>query len=222
MSLWYKTRRRTSVEWSFLRGVPLCFGRTSCSEEQGVKSSHRRRSQQRMRNNKRTYCSTKMATTTGEKNAPGTTDSCTDDVEKICIVGGGIVGLVLALALDKIGVTASVYEREPAFHDDVGAGQGMYSNGLRVIRDISPELLERIRQAGFPYVYRRWERHDGTVVAVANETVLSNDDDEIQSIGIRRWRLLKVLYETVVEAGIPVHFNKKLKHVEQARRFGAC
>lgn len=158
-----------------------------------------------------------MTTTTGEDGGAttGTTNSCNDSVEKICIVGGGIVGLVLALALHKIGVSASVYEREPAFHDDVGAGQGMYSNGLRVIRDISPELLERIRTSGFPYIYRRWERHDGSVVAVANEAALSNDDDEIQSIGIRRWRLLKVLYETVVEAGIPVHFNKKLTHVKQ-------
>jgi len=153
-----------------------------------------------------------METATEKEGATGTSRN---GVEKTSIVGGGIVGLVLALTLHKIGVTVSVYEREPAFHDDVGAGQGMYSNGLRVIRDISPELLERIRKAGFPYVYRRWERHDGTVVAVANENVLSNNDDEIQSIGIRRWRLLKLLYESVIEAGIPVHFHKKLKHVEQ-------
>lgn len=141
-----------------------------------------------------------------------TTNNNNDNVHEIAIVGGGIVGLVLALALHKIGiVSVEIYEREPAFHADVGAGQGMYSNGLRVIRDLSPELLEKVREAGFPYQYRRWERHDGTEVAVANETVLSDKDDEhIQSIGIRRWRLLNVLYEAVVEAGIPVHFGKKL------------
>lgn len=32
----------------------------------------------------------------------------------------------------------------------------LYPNGLRVIRDISPELLKRIQEAGYPYQYRHW------------------------------------------------------------------
>jgi salicylate hydroxylase len=77
---------------------------------------------------------------------------------RIVIVGAGIVGLVLALAIKKnINITPELYEQAPAFHDDVGAGMGMYPNGLRVIRDISPSLLKAIRNAGHPYLYRRWE-----------------------------------------------------------------
>ncbi len=86
----------------------------------------------------------------------------------------------------------------------------MYPNGLRVIRDISPQLLERIRAAGYPYLYRRWMRHDGTLVATASESVLCPDDTHLQSIGIRRWRLQKVLCDAVAEAGIPVVFGKRL------------
>lgn len=125
------------------------------------------------------------------------------------------MGLVLALALHKIGITPSIYEKVPEFCNDVGAGMGFYANGLRVIRDISPELLEKIRETGYPYVYRRWERHDGTEVAVAEENVLSGSDDEIQSLGIRRWRLQKVLYDAVIEAGIQVHFGKQVQDVQE-------
>ena len=76
----------------------------------------------------------------------------------IVISGAGIVGLVLALALKKrLGVTAELYDQADAFVDDVGAGMGMYPNGLRVIRDISPALLQAIRDVGYPYLYRRIE-----------------------------------------------------------------
>jgi hypothetical protein len=80
------------------------------------------------------------------------------DVEDVVIVGAGIVGLVLALSLHThAGITPKVYEQAPSFHDDVGAGMGMYPNGLRVIRDISPDLLKDVQDAGYPYLYRRWE-----------------------------------------------------------------
>lgn len=77
---------------------------------------------------------------------------------KIVISGAGIVGLTLALGLKKhIGITPELYEQAPTFQEDIGAGMGMYPNGLRVIRDISPKLLASIRESGYPYLYRRWE-----------------------------------------------------------------
>jgi ribulose 1,5-bisphosphate synthetase/thiazole synthase len=75
----------------------------------------------------------------------------------VVIAGAGIVGLVLALAFAKQGIApVHVFEQAAAFHDDVGAGMGMYPNGLRVIRDISPDLLRKVQEAGYPYKYRRW------------------------------------------------------------------
>ena len=142
--------------------------------------------------------------------------STTGTTHQVVIAGGGIVGLVLALALkEHLNIIPTIYEKANGFHDDVGAGMGMYPNGLRVIRDISPTLLAKIRNEGYPYLYRRWERHDGTEVAVAEEDVLCNQEDEIQSIGIRRWKLQKVLYDAVMEAGIPIYFGKQIKRVHQ-------
>lgn len=80
------------------------------------------------------------------------------DVAPIIVVGAGSVGLVLALALDKhCGVKVELYEQATAFHDNVGAGMGMYPNGLRVVRDISPQLLKDIQGTGYPYLLQWYE-----------------------------------------------------------------
>lgn len=134
----------------------------------------------------------------------------------IVIAGGGIVGLVLAMKIQKeLGVTPEVYDKAHAFADDVGAGLGMYPNGLRVLRDISPGLLKSVVAAGYPYEVRRWERHDGTPVAEADESVLQDGDESLKSIGIRRWKLQKALYDFALAMGIEVHFNKGASGAEQ-------
>jgi ribulose 1,5-bisphosphate synthetase/thiazole synthase len=93
------------------------------------------------------------ATATTSSSSSSSPTPCDD----ITIAGAGIVGLVLALAIKKqLNITVDVYEQADGFFDDVGAGMGMYPNGLRVIRDISPQLLQRIQNAGCPYQYRRW------------------------------------------------------------------
>ena len=158
---------------------------------------------------------------------------------EILIAGGGIVGLVLALAIEKyVHITPEIYEQAEGFEPDVGAGMGLYANGLRVLRDLDPQLLQEIQACGYPYLYRHFERHDGTSVVVADESVLgsttsrSDDDDTssadatsdsssettkkggLQTMGIRRWKLQQALHEAVKKAGIPIHFGKKVQAVE--------
>ncbi|KAJ3558545.1 hypothetical protein NM688_g857 [Phlebia brevispora] len=53
----------------------------------------------------------------------------------IAIVGGGVTGLVCAVALAKRGVYAHVYESKPLF-DEVGVGLGLGPNALRVLEEI--------------------------------------------------------------------------------------
>jgi len=96
----------------------------------------------------------------------------------------------------------------------------MYANGLRVLHDISPALLDAVRAVGKPFEKRRWLRHDGSVVAVGDERFLcvwrdAAEAQRFQSIGIRRWRLQKVLYQACVAASIPVVFNERLERLEQ-------
>ena len=117
----------------------------------------------------------------------------------IVISGAGIVGLVLALGLKKhIDVLLRYTKRLIIF-------MVMWEQPLGCIR----MDLRAVKDQGFRYMFRRWERHDGTeIAATASEDILSEDDNDLCSIGIRQWRLQNVLYEAVVKAGIPVNFGK--------------
>lgn len=132
---------------------------------------------------KQRFSSKKKQSINFNRTASPTTVIANEDVEKpaeIVIVGAGIVGLVLALALQKhLGIKPEIYEQARAFHDDVGAGMGMYPNGLRVIRDIDPKLLEKVSDAGYPYMFRRWEvrrrlQHPGRGIIVPFISFLTN------------------------------------------------
>lgn len=154
------------------------------------------------------------------------TDPSVTAAADILIAGGGIVGLVTALAMEKyLHIKPEIYEQSHGFDPDVGAGMSLYANGLRVLRDIDPNLLKRIQECGCPYRLRHFERHDGTSVAVANEAVLGsstnndNGDDpdgaeSLQTIGIRRWKLQQALHEAVQKAMIPIYFSKKVRSVD--------
>jgi len=141
---------------------------------------------------------------------------------KIIIAGAGIVGLTLALALKKnIGIKPTMYEKASAFHDNIGASMSLYPNGLRVIRDINPILLEKVRDSGCSYSFRKSERHDGTEYAVADEKAsMEHIDEDLHSMGISRWRLHKILYETCLDEGISIHFSKKVNDVKELGEAG--
>jgi hypothetical protein len=138
-----------------------------------------------------------------------------NDHHPVVIIGGGIVGLVLAIALRKeVGITAHIYEQSFTFQDNVGAGLGLYPNGNRVLRDLG--LLEQVAAQAQQYETRRWERHDGTTIHIAHESVLTSEK-ELESMGIERWKLQKILMQSALELDIPIHFGKKTKDIEQLK-----
>ena len=134
----------------------------------------------------------------------------------IVIAGGGIVGLVLAMSIKtQLGITPEVYEKSGNVSTEAGAGLGMYPNGLRVLRDISPDLLQAVRGAGFPYKTRRWERHDGTEIMSAEESQLSDAEKNLDPIGIRRSKLQMVLLSYACHMGIKCHLKMPLASAVQ-------
>jgi salicylate hydroxylase len=125
---------------------------------------------------------------------------------EVIIIGGGLVGFVLALALEKYtGRKVPVFERSATMLPNVGAGLVLQQNGLKVLRDIDETLYEAILQASSDFTERTWERHDGTVIAAAPES---------NSRGIQRWRLQNLLHEAVCRRGINVHWGKELTKVD--------
>lgn len=60
------------------------------------------------------------------------------------------------------------------------------------------------------------KRHDGTEIIKAAESALSNDDG-LQPMGIRRWRLQKLLHEEIRAQGITIHFRKKITALDHLK-----
>ena len=63
------------------------------------------------------------------------------DAKSIGVVGGGIGGIAAAVALHRIGIDVSVYERVEALRE-VGAGMMLWPNATRVLQELG--LLEEV------------------------------------------------------------------------------
>lgn len=59
----------------------------------------------------------------------------------IAIIGGGIGGVATAVALGRLGIKATVYERAPGLRE-VGAGVMLWPNATRVLRELG--LLDQV------------------------------------------------------------------------------
>jgi 2-polyprenyl-6-methoxyphenol hydroxylase-like FAD-dependent oxidoreductase len=63
------------------------------------------------------------------------------------IVGGGIGGVTTAMAMRKAGIDATVFERAADIrHVQVGSGIDVWPNGINVLRQINPEVVDRLRE----------------------------------------------------------------------------
>lgn len=74
------------------------------------------------------------------------------DTRNALIIGGGIGGLAAAVALRKVGIDATVFERAPEIRE-VGAGLSLWSNAVKALRRLGLEervvalgsVIERVR-----------------------------------------------------------------------------
>ena len=72
---------------------------------------------------------------------------------RIAIIGGGIGGLTTAIALQKLGINCSVYERSSEFKE-VGAAISLWPNALRVFQELKilDDVLEKCGEIKEAYI----------------------------------------------------------------------
>ncbi|MEA2269121.1 MAG: hypothetical protein QOC64_1731, partial [Solirubrobacteraceae bacterium] len=121
----------------------------------------------------------------------------TADGLRVAVVGGGIGGLVLAIALAQRDVHVEVYEQAGELRE-IGAGVALSGNANRLLHRLGlEEALRAVCVEPSELVFRRWD--DGEVIAahpIARDGWYA-DTQGAPFYGVHRVDLLKVLSDAV-------------------------
>lgn len=83
-------------------------------------------------------------------------------VQKVLVVGGGITGSVLSVALAQRGVDVDLVEISPRWFG-VGHGITLQGNALKALRSVG--VLDRVLERAVPFDVLRLLRADGALIA---------------------------------------------------------
>jgi len=126
---------------------------------------------------------------------------------RVLIIGGGVAGPVTAMALQRAGIDAVVYEAHAPTAQEVGSYLTVATNGIDALRAIGADTP--VLAAGFPtptnLLYSSRGRRLG---AVSNGGVLA---DGTTAHTIKRARLYRTLHQQATARGIQVEFGKRLR-----------
>jgi FAD-dependent urate hydroxylase len=130
--------------------------------------------------------------------------------KKALIAGGGIGGPVAAMALQRAGIEATVYERYNEPSDYAGLFLNTASNGLDLLRTLGIDVPARAD--GFPVPRMlMWSGTGKPLGKVANGVRLP---DGTVSVVVKRGMLQRVLREEAEDHGIGIEYGKRLTSYE--------
>jgi FAD-dependent urate hydroxylase len=127
-------------------------------------------------------------------------------MRKALIVGGGVAGPVAAMALQRAGIEAVVYEAYPQTAEEVGSYLTVASNGLDALRAVGAD--GPVLDAGFPTPTNVLLSSGGRRLgSVSNGGRLA---DGTAAHTIKRARLYRALHQQASDRGVQVVFGKRL------------
>ncbi|KAI1660480.1 kynurenine 3-monooxygenase [Daldinia decipiens] len=124
---------------------------------------------------------------------------------EVAIIGGGLAGLTLALALHDLNIPSTVYEARSADFDQ-GGGIMLSPNALRVLDSVG--VYKRIRDNSLQFdilTFKDVQDKTTDVYYFGSEELYG-----YHAIRIMRKQLLDELKAMVRERNIPIHFDSKL------------
>ncbi len=123
---------------------------------------------------------------------------------KVAIIGAGLGGLTVALALRKQGIDAQVYEKARELRP-VGAGLTLFPNGLHSLRAIDAGIVESLKLAGSQTRMVNLKKNTGELIMQSPITLLEKYGQPMLNI---RWSRL----QEILAAGLPaevIHLNSR-------------
>ncbi|MFI5871483.1 FAD-dependent oxidoreductase [Streptomyces sp. NPDC051445] len=129
---------------------------------------------------------------------------------RLLVIGGGIAGTAAALALDRAGQEAAVYEAHPDSAEDIGAFLTLASNGMRALAQL--DATSAVTAVGFPLTVMRLLDAEGGQVARA--PLGESDDPALRYRCLRRGELGAALRSEAARRGIEVIHGARLASVD--------
>ncbi|KAL7814987.1 hypothetical protein V8C44DRAFT_363381 [Trichoderma aethiopicum] len=126
----------------------------------------------------------------------------------IAIIGAGLSGLTLALALHAHSIPCQLYEARPS-PLDIGGAIMLSPNALKILDTLG--VYEHIAPLGFHFEKLSFRSHDDH--PIDDFDFGSRDKHGYKALRIYRYQLINVLLSMVRNAGIPIEYNKKFSHV---------
>jgi FAD-dependent urate hydroxylase len=129
---------------------------------------------------------------------------------EVIIAGGGIAGPVTAMALQRAGIEATVYEAHDEPAGDIGLFLNVASNGLDALHCLGVDLAARAD--GHPIPRLLFFNGAGKPLGeVANGLTLA---DGTVSVCLARSNLQRILHDEARARGIAIHYGKRLVNVD--------
>jgi 2-polyprenyl-6-methoxyphenol hydroxylase-like FAD-dependent oxidoreductase len=132
-------------------------------------------------------------------------------VSKVLVVGGGITGSVLSLALAQRGVQVDLVEISPVWHG-VGHGITVQGNALRAFEKIG--VLDEVMSRGVPFNQMRLLKADGSLIVEA-PTPHTGGPRLPSTLGALRSDLQTVLCDRIYAAGVNVRLGLSVTSLAQ-------
>ena len=124
-------------------------------------------------------------------------------VSNVLVVGGGITGSVLAVALARRGVEVTLVELAPEWRG-VGHGITIQGNALKAFRSVG--IWDRLAAEGVGFDRLRMRKADGSLL-VEVPTPRTGGDDLPATLGSLRSVLQGILRDAVYAAGVTVRLG---------------
>jgi 2-polyprenyl-6-methoxyphenol hydroxylase-like FAD-dependent oxidoreductase len=129
---------------------------------------------------------------------------------KALVVGGGVCGPVTAMALQRAGIDAVIYDDRGPTSGDAGSYLTVATNGLDALRAI--DAHRPVLQAGFPT--DRTVLFSGTGKRLGTVPIGSHRSERGVSHTIKRAHLYRALHEEAKRRSVPIEFSKRLVGAE--------
>ncbi|MGW1783319.1 FAD-dependent monooxygenase [Streptomyces sp. NPDC002143] len=133
-------------------------------------------------------------------------------VQKVLVVGGGITGSVLSVALAQRGADVELVEISPQWFG-VGHGITLQGNALKALRTVG--VLDRVLERAVPFDVLRLLRADGALIAEL-PTPHTGGPDLPSTAGALRSDLQDALCDAVHAHGVTVRLGISVDRVDQS------